>query len=641
MFLVLAALICRVAAFDAAFGLQRPFSSPFYSRTLQETSSEPQDVNIVRRFDNSYEVPLTNIDNSYYQLSLAIGTPPQLIAGALDTGSSDVWVLGSSCSGGYYSNCSVEDDNFQTFSSSTYTANDTLEFKIQYGDGTYAFGFWGHDTVSPGGQFEIKDLSFAVVNDTNASDITGIFGVGLADLEQTLDSLTSPYNYLNLPAKMKANGLIKKNLYSLFLNNVSAPHGSILFGGIDHSKYTGTLETVSLTGHNSTTVKSFLIEFAGVSFGKKTLAHGAYYGLLDSGTTLLYVPGDILESMAAQIDSKWSDYFGYYVTGCNIPDPDDGYDFHIGGITIKVPFNQLLVTMSDDPSEYEYKGDQLCALAMAEASSDDVFTFGDFWLSSAYVVFDLDDLEVQIAQAKYSTSAQDTSVLQSKTKSSVYTKSSPNSSVKSLTTSLTGPVSSASRGHSSFISSSSVVQHRTSSLTSSLAGTSTISPVSSRLAVSSGSSASSRLKVTTTPVSGFSSLPASSSSDSECAFSSNTALSFKASTSYLKKSSLAPIAPYPLVSLVSTSKLASSPSPFAPPNHSTQSFSTYSDISSKTWGSSSWKSIWSQKSKTSRANISSAVVSSFTGAAAPVSSPKVDFELFALVSVAVSLLVML
>jgi len=44
--------------------------------------------------------------------------------------------------------------------------------------------------------------------------------------------------YNNLPAQMVADGLIQSNAYSLWLNDLDASTGSILFGGVDTAQYT-------------------------------------------------------------------------------------------------------------------------------------------------------------------------------------------------------------------------------------------------------------------------------------------------------------------------------------------------------------------------------------------------------------------
>jgi yapsin 1 len=97
------------------------------------------------------------------------------------------------------------------------------------------------------GSITLESANFAVGEKSNAT--TCVFGVGLIDGESTVtfSSGSNRYaedTYINIPQQMYLNGDIGASAYSLWLNDIDSENGSILFGGVDHARYTGTLETV-------------------------------------------------------------------------------------------------------------------------------------------------------------------------------------------------------------------------------------------------------------------------------------------------------------------------------------------------------------------------------------------------------------
>jgi hypothetical protein len=76
----------------------------------------------------------------------------------------------------------------------------------------------------------------------------GVLGIGYTTDEAVVNHQSS---YANLPKAMVADGLINSNAYSLWLNDLDANTGSILFGGVDSDKYTGDLETLPIQKINA------------------------------------------------------------------------------------------------------------------------------------------------------------------------------------------------------------------------------------------------------------------------------------------------------------------------------------------------------------------------------------------------------
>ncbi|AMD22456.1 HHL314Wp [Eremothecium sinecaudum] len=334
----------------------------------------------------------------YYSVNVTVGTPEQAMTVLLDTGSSDLWVVGSDVK------CTprLKEDptckalgTFNTNNSCTWSGNGT-RFSIEYADSSFARGEWGMDVVHVNG-LKVDGLTFAVADEAASS--VGVFGIGLTGLETT-NEVEPPHSYDNFPLLLKRNGVIASNSYSLYTNQYNAEYGSILFGGVDHKKYKGKLLTVPIINTDpkrSSVPTSLSVTLNGVTYStaenKTDTIHSPIGALLDSGTTLSYFPKEIADAMAVAVGAQWSEQFGSYVRKCPADNDKSTLDFNFSGNKIRVPI--------DDYSIYT-SVPGLCAFGFMPYGGD-IAILGDVFLTAAYVVYDLDRLEISIAEANYST----------------------------------------------------------------------------------------------------------------------------------------------------------------------------------------------------------------------------------------------
>lgn len=160
---------------------------------------------------------------------------------------------------------------------------------IQYLDGSTAAGDYVADT------FEIGDATVNALQ-FGAADLThtgqGVLGIGLTANEATKQE------YPNLVDAMLSQGLITQKAYSLYLNDYFSSTGSILFGGVDTEKFIDDLAVVPiLPDSQSNNYTSFTVAMTSLNYtfsngtsSQATLAGNSLLSVLDSGTTLTYLP---------------------------------------------------------------------------------------------------------------------------------------------------------------------------------------------------------------------------------------------------------------------------------------------------------------------------------------------------------------
>ncbi|SGZ40240.1 uncharacterized protein HGUI_02440 [Hanseniaspora guilliermondii] len=299
------------------------------------------------------------------------------------------------------SNC----DDFGVFNpdkSSSFKKNSSASsFYIEYGDNTFASGIWGSDKLTING-ISVDGMLFGVANVSNSSNVLGISFPQLESSNQASSDSADTFTYNNLPQLLKQQGLINKVAYSLYLNSLEATSGDLLFGAIDTTKYTGQLYTVPLINIYSK-YYSHPIEFditlqgtGYVSSSGKTSTFNTQNlpALLDSGTTLSYLPQTIANMFAAQVSASWDTNLQYYTLSCpsDSTAQNSAFVYQIGGVNYYVPLSNYILQTSDKDT---------CILGIQPQSSQ-YCIFGDNTLSSLYVVYDLEDYEISIAQADFS-----------------------------------------------------------------------------------------------------------------------------------------------------------------------------------------------------------------------------------------------
>ncbi|RYP60819.1 hypothetical protein DL770_009924 [Monosporascus sp. CRB-9-2] len=355
-----------------------------------------------------------NLTGGGYYAEVSVGTPPQIVNLIVDTGSSDVWVLDSNAD--LCTSRSMQDEygggciaTFDPSESSTYTALSDAPFQIAYLDGSGANGTYFQDHINIGGT-EIESLQMGLADESTIN--SGLLGIGYSANVATM------IPYPNIIDLLEEQGLIAIRAYSLWLNAYSADMGTILFGGVDTEKFVGELIAVpvlpdSRTGiyHSFTvTLSSLILSYADGS--ADPIIQQPVPVILDSGTTLTYLPPRIaynIYSALGAVDDTL--YTGLVYIDCTYLRNGSGltFDFQFGGSSgplVRVPVNEMVL---DNVREYielglpippgmPFADDDVCSFGI-QPGDQGIYLLGDTFLRSAYVVYDLENHEVAMAQA--------------------------------------------------------------------------------------------------------------------------------------------------------------------------------------------------------------------------------------------------
>ncbi|KAI0427040.1 aspartic peptidase domain-containing protein [Xylaria sp. FL1042] len=375
----------------------------------RENPNPPQRLS--RRAGDSVQEVITNErTRGGYFASCTVGTPAQDVTLQLDTGSSDIWVPASSAS-------ICEEDTSQgggcTFGAFDYESSSTLklvneDFQISYVDGSGSRGDYITETFGIG-DIKLQNMEMGLGLDTDIA--YGLVGVGYALNEALVQTDREVYN--NLPVVMRDEGHIKSSAYSLWLNDLEASKGNILFGGIDTDKYVGDLIRVNIDKDSRTdNFTSFQVRLTSLdahsSSGNDSLSSSSFPipVVLDSGTTFSYLPQDIAEEVWKEVGAEITNVegTGLPLIPCDYAKSSGYFSFGFGGDggpVINVGMDELAIPLyAQFPSGSQYAGQDACQFGIQNFSSDP-FLLGDTFLRSAYVVYDLENNEIALAPTDF------------------------------------------------------------------------------------------------------------------------------------------------------------------------------------------------------------------------------------------------
>ena len=145
---------------------------------------------------------------------------------------------------------------------------------------------------------------------------------------------------------------------------------------------------------------SFIDAAGKTAFSADNLALPA---ILDSGTTATYLPDNIVNPILSGVGATNNAELGLIVP-CSLSASPANLTFTFGGNggpTISVPLSEFVTPIdTDDGEPLKYKGETICGFGLMSSETGPIL-FGDTFLRSAYVVYDLTNNQIGIANTNF------------------------------------------------------------------------------------------------------------------------------------------------------------------------------------------------------------------------------------------------
>lgn len=266
-------------AIAALLGVASTGRIPVKKVNMTKAMYNNQQHMINAKFLGGEHVTIKDYMNAQYFIELSVGTPAQKFTVVPDTGSSNLWLYSSKC----WSIPCFYHHLFDHSKSTSYKA-DGQAFDITYGSGGVK-GTVGWDVAAIG---DIKaTMGFGEV--TSASgisfDVSSMDGIlGLAYDTISVDGLKT----------FMDNASVTDKSFSMYLHDV-AEESYMVIPGMDSENWT-TIDT-----HKVVEQKYWALALSSVAVGTNKIDASKYKAVIDSGTSLLVGPKELIDPLISGI----------------------------------------------------------------------------------------------------------------------------------------------------------------------------------------------------------------------------------------------------------------------------------------------------------------------------------------------------
>jgi len=349
---------------NVALGMQQNGLAP--ATNLQASGGDP--------------VPISDYQNAQFFGPIKIGGQDFKVI--FDTGSSNVWVPGKDC--GFFT-CYTH-PRYDRKKSSNYE-EDGREYKVQYGSGPVE-GVFSKDTVTVGSIdvphqpfAEVSKVSFGPLNIAFAAGkFDGLLGLGFKSISTY--QIPTPFE------SMIDQGLIDEPVFAFYLQKDPDAMGELVFGGVDPAHYTGDFVNVPLTSETY-----WEVGLDGITFGGSAVGDGSVTkAIIDSGTSLLAGPSDVVKVLAATAGAKGLAGGVEYTIDCDQVSSLPDFKVTLGGSEFTLTGEDYVLNM---------QGQCLFAFTGIDvpAPNGPLWIMGDIFMRKYYCAFDYGNKQMRIAEA--------------------------------------------------------------------------------------------------------------------------------------------------------------------------------------------------------------------------------------------------
>ncbi|KAH9858562.1 aspartic peptidase A1 [Lenzites betulinus] len=331
-------------------------------------------------------VPVDNM-LSLYVANVSIGTPPTTYSLMVDTGSSNTWVGAG-----------------KAFTKTSSTRETGERVGVSYGLGNFTGNEFIDDIeLAPG--LTIKGQSFGVAtssNDFTELGVDGILGIGPTNL--TFGTL-SPDSHSVIPTvtdNLASQHVIIEKLVSISFtptNSQDPGNGELTFGGIDPSKFLGSIHMVPLT-HTFPASRYFGIDQS-IAYGPTTIMTNTA-GIVDTGTSLIYIPTESFQRYQQETGGVFDENTGLLrITPAQF-DKLHSLFYNINGATFElVPNAQIWPRSLNSVINGQPNAVYLIVADIGQVDAPFSFINGQMWLERFYAVFDSGNNRFGVANTQF------------------------------------------------------------------------------------------------------------------------------------------------------------------------------------------------------------------------------------------------
>ncbi|CAH1408068.1 unnamed protein product [Nezara viridula] len=324
--------------------------------------------------------------NVEYSGFIGLGEPQQVFIMYFDTSFSGLWVVSNDCNWSYYV-CYMKKHKYEKERSSSYKPDSFRNGSGRItGNNLNIEGKYVLDTLWVDNSNDATDQQFLAVTTFCTNSLLcmldaslvpdGSFGLGFpsSDLMMGPPFLT-----------MLDRGLIANPVFSLYINRTNG-FGELIIGGIKKSYYNSdSLNFVDV--HNKT--KTWTIDFKSVTLDEQELCHHKCTVVIDTGTSLIAAPLDVLKRIYEILKIKVSNPERVVAIPCENIVSLPSLSFHI---------NENVYTISG--KDYTIKLTDRCVLGFMENRNSHSWVLGYLFLKNFYTIFNYGTRQIGLANMK-------------------------------------------------------------------------------------------------------------------------------------------------------------------------------------------------------------------------------------------------
>lgn len=388
---------------------------------FSKLSNDQESIYRKRDTTHSEGFPIEHYFEKTLSFNFTIGTPPQNFTALITNTIGDIFVMDNNSnvcqppSGSVFGESDHFCPSFGSYISSLSSSAEDLNitFQVDY-SGDVIQGNYFNDVISFQGK-QIKDVMIGSVTDS-------IFGIPMFGIGYTKN--TGYYKKFqktasNFPMLLKDQGYIDSICYSLWIDSEDDNTGTLLFGGLDAAKYSGSLLMLPIVAVEDEYTYPLLAVYS-VLGPKGNQVLGNIGLVIEVGTGFTSMPSTLFKNVIQFLSYNYDSKLKKYVGECKTVSEK---------ITINFSPYQSIEILLQDLIE-KVPDSELCQFEALESKTI-IFFLSFEHITKYYLFFDLESNYIGIAPVKFTN---ESNIITGPDSSSLSVKSSSSSSTTTTTT---------------------------------------------------------------------------------------------------------------------------------------------------------------------------------------------------------------